>query len=419
MSPASRMPDCCFRLAIAGCAAAIALMLTAWAIYPGGYDWMNRDLSTLGRVFTVNGRGHHVNYPVYNFGLLLWGMSTIVFFSGRAMLLPKAAAARRTLICGFLAGLGLAGIGITPADVPNNLWHGVSSATAILSFAVVICAARKEDEPGKRYWAWGLVIAAIVYIVLRFWKIPHGSVLFQKLFVLYVYTYIIVQSVIALCREKLPLPFPATEPELYRFGRIAVASGTLAMFGLMAAAILAFPGGFDWSSQWTSSLGNVFLDKAARESGTVYRYYMIYDYALAVGGCGLTAFWSLRSLRAKNRWFGAAILVIGWVMGCALAGIGMAATPALGLHRLSINFFILSVTLMLIVQLFPASGCSRRWQERCLWLVLIVVSAVLFHWLGSPWGKFAQKVMILEVGAWLLYQGWAFRAGTESRPPLH
>ncbi len=396
-------------LTILGVVGALTLMISAWVVYPGGYDWLHRDLSTLGRVFTVNGLGRHENFSIYNFGLLLWGMSAVTFFAARGLMQKNAKGMIRTVIGGVIIGLGVIGIGITPADVLNNFWHSISSTIAILTLVWVVVKFPQRAEPGKKIWLTIFSILALWYIVGKLVPaLSGGSNLCQKFFVLSIYTYMVIQSLIILAqmkRRSLPVKRKIAIKALRLAPKILLA-GCAGLIMLIALAITVYPGGFDWQTQWTSKLGDIFLRGMAETKEGLYSRFMIYNYALSIGGVAIAAFWFLRSMLCRNRLLVLLFMIVGVAMGASLVGIGMAPTQALGLHRLSINIFSLSVGLMLLIVLLKDAGDRSPIGVRWGWAILIIGSAILFAASRAIDARLEQKIMIFEVWLWLICQGW-------------
>ncbi len=407
-----------FIATIMGIGLTVAVIVCAWSIFPN-YEWWQRDLSTLGRIFirTANGKEPYYYFSVYNFALLIWGISCIPFWGARALLMESRGAVLRTLICGLLMGLGVMNIGITPADAPTQM-HVVSSMTAILAFCVCMFSLKKEDEPFK--WQWlGLFLACIpLYFIFQWTKknyLPYGSALFQKSFVLLIFAYMVTQSVLLYRQVRGGVrEVQAEAVELAKkFGAWVILLGPFVMLALMLIGTLVFPGhaqevGFNWQKHWMSIMGNIFLTDAGGKQ-FVYRYFMIYNGALSVGGIGMAMYWFCRSLGVGCNWLGRAVMIVGLVMGAALTGIGMAPSGTLKLHRFSINMLILTVVIMLILLLLKKSGDAMKFRFRVAWLVIICGLGLFFSLNigGRPVRIQGQKILVLATALWLASQGFS------------
>ncbi len=408
-SPAEYLPgQLCrsFELVIAGVAAAILLVAIAWSIYPGGYDWMNRDLSTLGRIFTVNGNGPHARFSVYNFALLMWGTAGAVFFITRSMLLESRIKTLLWRCGGVLFGTGLCGIGVVPADAPNAFWHVTGSTLAILSLLVGMSSLNRNEEPGKRFWLTSAIGLFSVDIASRLKLLPHCAVHLQKIAVIYIFAYLAIQS----WRLRYDLLHgrrtvnTATLPSARKFAGMALLVAVTINLLLTLSAAVAFPGGFAWNRHCISILGKLFLtDEITRNA--VYPDFMIFNGALAIAGCAIVVFWSVRAMSCLKPAAGIFMLFCGFLMGSGLIAVGMAPTNTLGLQRLGINTFALSVFLLQAFLLFRSANARGPVIWRWLIWGTTSASAIVVVWLGHGNGKAGQKLLILEVFLWLIFLG--------------
>lgn len=392
-----------FLLVLIGVLITIALMVTAWILYPGGYDWLHRDLSTLGRFFTVNGHGFHKNYQIYNFALLFWGFSGALFCVCRAALLSRRKQMLFWAIIALCVGIGTCTIGIVPADAPNMWIHCLGAALGILTLGIGIFSLDKKEEPGKKYWCAVAILMIIAEILFRTLRFPHGcKAILQKTLVLYIFAYLLDQS----WRLRRGIKTHQYQiawnnfPTLQKFSAQTVLLGTIVSLLFIIIAILCFPGGFNWHHHWTSLLGDVFLTKEISKKA-IYPYYMLYDLALTFMGISLAIFWSIRARYYPKTSTGKMVLLFGILSGISLCGIGMAPINTMGLHRCSINIFIISLCATLLLEYLS----DRTKKRRLFWLVFIPATAIIFLLLGHEYGKLAQKILIMEIFGWYIALG--------------
>jgi hypothetical protein len=389
-----------FLLVWIGILMTILLMATAWIIYPGEYDWLNRDLSTMGRFFTVNGHGFNTNYQVYNFALLFWGFSGALFCVCRAALLSRR---KQMLIWAIVApcvGIGTCTIGIVPADAPNMWIHCAGSALGIITLAIGIFSLNSKEEPGKKYWCGAAILMLVAKILFKTIDFPHcyGAIL-QKTLVLYIFVYLLDQSWRLRRGLKTHQYQIAWEnfPTLRKISAITLIIAIVAALLFILSAMACFPGGFNWHHHWTSILGHVFLTKEISKQA-IYPYYMLYNLALNFSGISLALFWCIRARYYPKASTGIIVLIFGMLSGIGLCGIGMAPMNMLGLHRWSINIFSISLCATLLLEY--VSDCHNKC--RLFWLLFIPATAIIFFFLGHHFGKLAQKILIIEAFCWYI-----------------
>lgn len=185
----------------AGIVATCLLFFAAMSWYPGegdgrgvGYSLGWHFLSVMGKT-RAGSADNTVSCLIFNGTLLLIGAVMVAFWNTRAAFLTRPAAASALRGCGWMMGVTMAGIGLTPYDFfphAHNLMTYGAAVFGVICFGLCLIGSHRRFESGTSRLGWlALLMAAAaaqatVALLVSLNRIPSlpALPLMQKVFVL-------------------------------------------------------------------------------------------------------------------------------------------------------------------------------------------------------------------------------------------